>query len=421
MWMNWSKGSLFEVEGETTSIGADVAELGDIDNPNTPEVEDETVIPQDEEEEVEEVEGEDEAPESDDEPEPEDPAISDIHPFDRPSIKDLNAVFPDLFKKFPSLKDMYFREAEFTKVFPTIEDAKEASQNNEAFANLRGDVISGNGEKFLSAIKEVGDKSLDRFARNFLPSLVKVNPSSFWQAAHPLIEDVARQMFKSGEKNQDENLQNAARYLSKFIFGETEYAEGKKTSVIQEEEKSEVTREREAWDLERHNEFRGKVWSDISGQLKSLIIGKDVKTGKSRIDPDEVLSPFITNMIIEKVIGDLGEQLQADKAHIKYMDTLWDHAKKNGRKEADKSRIISAYLARAKSIIPSLRSKYVSEALGKKVRSATQNRDKITRIPERTQNPGSPSRGRNFDSNKKIDYSKSSDMDILNDNIQYKN
>jgi hypothetical protein len=105
------------------------------------------------------------------------------------------------------------------------------------------------------------------------------------------------------------------------------------------------------------------------------------------------------------------------------MDSLWNKAKQNGRTDADKARILSSYLARAKSLIPSLRSKYVSEALGQKTRVASKDKEKIERVSERrdsgTSGKGSNSSTKNYHP-KSINYSKTSDADILNDNITYK-
>jgi hypothetical protein len=418
-------------EDSTTSVSADLAELSEgadveapmrVDHPNKdkepePDREEETYVEdegevQDENEEEEEQESEEELPE---------PA-KDLHPFERPSIKQITEQFPDLFKKFPSLRDMYFREAEFSRAFPTIEDAKEAAENNEAFTDIREDVFSGDGSKFLSAIKEVDEKKLESFASKVLPSLIKVHPAAFWRAANPLVEDIARNMFAKGVKEKDESLQNAARYLSDYFFGNTEVAEGKKTTVVKEES-SEVAKERETFDNERYNEFRGKVSNEIVTSVKGLIDSKDVKSGKSRLDPDDVLSPFIKSTIIDRIILDLGKELASDKDHIKFMDSLWAKSKRNGRTDEDKARIVSAYLARAKSLIPSLRSKYVSEALGKSQKHSDQRREKVSTIESRRDSgtQGSSSRTRSSNYNPKvIDYRKTSDEDILNDNISYK-
>ena len=138
---------------------------------------------------------------------------------------------------------------------------------------------------------------------------------------------------------------------------------------------------------------------------------------------DGVFSNFIRTTIVDRIIEDLGTQLTSDKDHIRFMDSLWDKSKRNGRTEADKARIITAYLARAKSLIPSLRSKYVSEALGQKTRIASGKKEKTEEIASRT-NSGTSGRGSNGANKnynpKSINYSKTSDADILNDNITYK-
>jgi hypothetical protein len=409
------KDIIFDIaDDSTTSIGADVAllseddNLGEVNHPDevTEEVEEEVdpLLTDDEEVTAEEVE---EAPE-----------IKDLHPFERPSIAQINEKFPDIFKTFPALKDMYFREAEYSRVFPTIDEAKEAAENNEAFTNIRGDIFSGDGTKFLSAVKEVDEKGLGRFAANFLPSLIKLSPDSFWRAANPLVEDVARNMFQKGTRDKDENMQNAARYLSEYFFGSTEVAEGKKTTVIKDEAKDpEVAKEREEYELERYTEFRGGVSNTIRADLKSVI-------DNEKLDPKKIFSPFIKSTIIDRIVKDIEDQLQSDKDHIRFMTSLWNRANKNGRTDEDKARIVSAYLARAKSLIPSIRSKYVSEALGQRQRTSEEKKRIATENQNRrdagSQGRSSGARKENYDP-KAIDYRKSSDMDILNDNISYKN
>src|SRR6266478_5507266 len=96
--------TLMEVaEDATTSIGNDLAELSEGETPEVqalPEVPEETEEVEGEVEEViEEVEETEEVPEN----------LETTHPFDRPSIKQLEEAYPGLMKKFPALRDMYFR------------------------------------------------------------------------------------------------------------------------------------------------------------------------------------------------------------------------------------------------------------------------------------------------------------------------
>ena len=395
------------VDGSSTTTSADLAELND-----------ETTV----EEAPEEVEYEEEEPEES-EPEAEEPEQEQFadHPFERPSLRTINEAYPDFFKKFPAMRDMYFREAEYSKIFPTVEDAKEANENNSAFQNIRQDLFTGDGSRLLNAVKNQDPKALQRFAGSFLTTLLKVDNDSFWRAANPLVEDIARGMMQKGMYEQNESLQNAARYLSHYFFGNIEVAEGKKTTLQQEQPQSDVSKERETWENQKQMEFRGTIERDLRGQLNDAILGADPRTGRSKLDPNDVLSPFIRQTIIERVIADIGSTLQSDSNHIRYMDSLWDRARTNGRTDNDKDKIIQAYMSRARALAPQLRSKYVSEALGRRVRQASDKIRVSESIPGRTPNVGRTSRNGSANVNpKSIDYRKTSDYDILNDDIKYK-
>src|SRR5215831_1060337 len=403
------------VDGSSSTVENDLAELND-----------ESAVVEEEEEESpaeEELEAAEEGEEGEEaEGEEAESEIPSAHPFDRPSLKNINEAYPDFFKKFPSMRDMYFREAEYAKLFPTVEDAKEASENNSAFANIRDDVFNGDGTKFMSAVNNVDPKGLERFAGGFLANLTKTNMNAFWKAANPLIEDVARAMFNKGRLEGDENIKNAALHLSQFFFGKSDIAEGKATSKAQQDEgKTKLDQEKKEWEDRKHLEFRSSLESDLRSQLDEMIIGFDEKTGKTKIDPDGSLSPFITQTIVDHVVQDIGAALASDTSHLKFMDSLWTRAKTNGRRNVDKEKIISAYLSRARAMAPALRSKYVSEALGRRSRVAGEKLRRVASVPPRTASNGRAPAGDRHDYNpKKIDYRKTSDSDILNDDVKYK-
>lgn len=418
---------LREVEDSDTSIGADVSFMEeetpevekyiesddepDVDVPDDDEADADSDTPEEESEELEE-ESETKAPDD----------LSLLQPFDRPSFKQITEVFPDFFKKFPAMRDVYFRESEYSKIFPTIGDAQEADENNQAFTALRDNIFEGDGDQLFAAIRETNEKQLERLSGSLLTTLYKVHPNAFWRAANPLVEDICRNMFLKGEKDSNANLQNAARYLSDFFFGKTSIAEGKESTTVKDDETNEVKQEREAFKNEKMSGFRQGVSDDIRVQLIKVIIGKDSKSGKSRIDPDDALSSFIKTTIIQRISDDIGSQLQADQNHLRGMDSLWTRAIKNGFTEEDKARLITAYLARAKSMVPSLRSKYVSEALGRRSSAVSRDKKKISAVSSRKEVGGSgkvSSDTKNYNP-KAIDFRKTSDLDILNDNITYR-
>jgi hypothetical protein len=274
----------------------------------------------------------------------------------------------------------------------------------------------------MSAVNNVDPKGLERFAGVFLGNLTKTNMNAFWRAANPLIEDVSRAMYNRGRTDGDSNVMNAALHLSQFFFGRTDIAEGKGTTVPKVEEgQVKLDQEKREWEDRKHFEFRSSLETDLRTQLDDMIIGMDERTGKSKLDPNDLLSPFVRQTIIDHVVQDIGAALQGDTAHLRYMDSLWSHAKTNGRRESDKQKIINAYLARARSMAPALRSRYVSEALGRRARAAGEKVKKVASIPPRTASNGrTPTSERADYSPKKIDYRKTSDYDILNDDVKYK-
>jgi hypothetical protein len=382
-----------EIEGATTTIDDDVKLME----------EDATEI-------AEPVEEPEPAPEPEEEP----PIPDTAHPFARPSIKQIHEKYPDVFKAFPSLRDMYFREAEFSKLFPTVEDAKEAARDVEAYRGLRYKMESGSGEELFKFLEQ--EKYLDSFAPQIFPSLVRANPNSFWAAANPLVEDICRNMFNKGIKEGDENVQNAARHLAEYFFGDLLVAEGKRTFVKQPDPRIAAEASAEAkYDNERYLTFRGGVANSIQGEMSKLI----QEGGRL-----EGLSSFLQSVISDKIIESVGSTLQQDSNHIRYMDSLWDRAKKNGRTDDDKNRLTAAYIARAKALIPQLRSKFLAEVNGKGPSASADKLKKVAsasaRADETTAGRPAGTRTTNYDP-KRIDYSKTSDEDILNDEVKYRN
>lgn len=335
------------------------------------------------------------------------------HPFDRPTIAQIKAKFPDLFKTFPQLQDVYFREREYTKLFPTVDDAKEAAENNTAFVNIQEDVMKGNGEQFFEALKETDTKALGRFADTLMATLSRVDKTAFLRAANPVVEDICRQMYAKGKRENNENISNSAEFVAEYFFGDAKYATGDKTSVAPKPAaaETEVATERTQFERERYDVALRDVSTSAMKSLMGLI-------DNEKLDPSGTLSPFIRKTIIDNVLKDIGEAVVGDKAHMRYMDTLWANAKRGGYR--DLSRIESAYLARAKGLVSALRAKYVSEATGRKMKTAQADKTKIQNIQSRKDVTASGSASRSGGSGGKVDYRKSSDMDILNDKISYK-
>lgn len=361
-----------------------------------------------ESEESEEDDEEDDSEDKEDKDEDEEDKRPDI-PFDRPSISEIKAEFPNFFKKFPSLKEAFFREVEFTKIFPTVEDAKEAFTDNEAFTVLSDAALSGNPEPIIDSLSKTDEKALGIFAESFLPILYKKNQELYARTVNPLMQNLVRAMVK----DKDENTKNAGMVLSQFIFGEDgeDIATGKK-SVAVRNVTTEQAKQSEAKEVELNTKFRasaGRVQETITKSLESQIL-------KSKLfDPNKVFSPALRKMGAQEVIKSIMNTLTQDMGHMSVIASRWKRARSNGYTSDDESKIISTYLARAKSLIPNAASKVSASMLGSKKKDSSNRSARLSAVAGRKENNSGRHASSSSSSNGKsrADLRKMSDMDIL--------
>ena len=371
---------------------------------NQDEVVEEPVV----EDEIEETEKPEEAKEKEDDVK----KIDEDKPFpyERPSISEIKEKYPTFFKDFPIFRDVVFREIEYTKVFPTIEDAKEANDDSLALSGLRDSVLAGKSEDIYDAINETDKKAAERFAISFLPTLHKKDQTLYSAAVTPLFENLCRHLYGSS----DENTRNAALVAAQYLFGKDgeAIATGNKTfakNLTETEDEKGLKEEREKFQLEQYNGFRSNVLLDLSSQRRSLIT--------RGLDPQKVLTDTQKDMLVERIEKLVDQQLAADQSHMSIMNARWLRSKKEGFNTASKEKIVSAYLSRAKQIIPSIRDKERDAFLGTKKRAS---QAKVEEIDNKSSKEKTITFGRSGGSGKpevlkpsKELYRKMSDMDIL--------
>ncbi len=346
----------------------------------------------DEYEEVKDKEDKEDKEEEDEEKE-----MVQLH-HNRPTIKEIKVKYPDFFKDFPDLKESYFRELEFSKLFPTIEEAKEAFQDNEAFNNLSDAALNGNPTPLLESINKTDKKAMEVFSLSFLPALYKQSPELYYSAVTPLFEGMLRQAYKEG----DENMKNSASNIAQFLFGKDgeDSVLGKKTLSKSTDVTAEQKKLNDQKDQQISEAFR-KTYTHVESEIdKSLtfLISKE-------LDPSKQLTKLLRNNLSNEIIKRIKKQLESDSSHGAVMGARWKRAKLNGYTDDDKSKIISTFLARAKSLIPVTSEKVRLAALGKNVR-------KEPTVHPKEMNGGRVSSSRAPE--KKVDYSKMSDLEILN-------
>lgn len=328
----------------------------------------------------------------------------------RPSIKTMLEKVPEaakVFKEFPQLRDAYFREAKFSALFPTIEDAEEASEKASALEGFTEAVVTGEVETLLDTIKKDFEPEVfKKFATNFLPALSKLDNNTFYEVSIPIVDRVVRNLFATGNKNKDQNQMAAAKILNHYLHDSYDIEAERKTSD------PEIEKERKKLQDERLNDMRARYESfdnDVQSRT-ARILEKYISDG---LDPENSLSDFVKNKIVEDTIAKVGKELELDRQHTASMLKLWKAAESGRFSREHADRIITAFLSRAKQLIPEIRTKVKKEALGVKSRSDN-GRGKTTRRDTNTGTSGRTTSS-SIKNPKDINWRKTSDMDILKD------
>jgi hypothetical protein len=153
------------------------------------------------------------------------------------------------------------------------------------------------------------------------------------------------------------------------------------------------------------------VNAEIEQSLRA-IISRD-------FDPDGVFTPFLKRKCIEEVMDQVGKALEADSGHMAVMKSRWTRAGRDGYTRDSKDKIVAAYLARARSLVPPIRDKVRREALGTAVKASRKTGEEAekTRSPKESPTGAPTSKSSEHLDARKVDWRKTSDLDFLEDRI----
>lgn len=388
------------------------------DGEETPESDDEPLPPEPEQDKLEDEEEEDKVEEA-----PKEEVIPSSHP--RPTVTEIKGKYPNFFKDFPDMRHMLFREQEYTSLFPTVEDAKEAQGRAEDFDHFSSLVNSGKSEdfvQFLGGIKEVDPKNLVNFAANFLPGLYKADRDTYFAVTTPVAESLLRNAYKAARESGDENLQNAALHIARWALGDPGYATGEKVTpplkAAENEPKKDdkYEQEKEQFYTHRYNESRQFVSNTAQTRLTA-----EIKRG---LDPGGVFNDFSNQLLVKEILNEIGAALEADKTHMDAINSMWKHAHKAGFAGNWKDRILATYMSRARAIMPAIRARIRQQALADQKGRVSQQEEKANLSSDRREISGSQNSGQRgvvkTAAPQDIDWRNTSDMDILNDNVKLK-
>lgn len=339
-------------------------------------------------------------------------------------FSDIKKVYPEFFKKFPEFKGVVAREFEYGKAFATPEEAIEARDTVDRFNNISTTIFSGKSDAFLKDLQEANGPGFKKFVDNFLPALYSVDDKSYIKITTPIIQNIIRETYLHGKKSGNDNAMNAALVMHMEVFGtdkeDVEKAIAQEIKFGDKEESKEEDPERKKLQSERDELLNSRA-NDAFQSLKKVVDPEMTTEITKGINP--AWSNYEKKNFLRDCFEELDRQLSKDEVHMKRMKSLWERERADGYKGRNADSLKDAVLSRAKALLPSIRVKIKSEMRGIETKD---NKDEKNRSQNRHVPSGKDARGNsasrvNSSTNpKNIDYSKSSDMDILMDGVEGK-
>lgn len=298
----------------------------------------------------------DETPTKEEEtPEEKEPEV-ELSPRDKALTAKITEKYPNALKEFPEIRSALYEQKEFRKLYPSVDDAKEALERSEVLDILEEGVLAGESEPLLAQIAEIDPKAHEKFVSNFLPTLHKQNPALYDKVLTPLFKNALFTAFQHGKKTNNPNLERAAKHLSLFLFETPEVTPGEV-----EKEDPKLAEERTKFHEERQNTFRSDVQKNSVAVMTSRI---------EKMIPKEV-EPTLKKIVVDSVLKGIGAQLNKDEYYRRQVDSLFRKAAKASYAGDWGPRIQGVYLGHATKLLPAVYGLISKEILGNRANPKT--------------------------------------------------
>jgi len=298
-----------------------------------------------------------------------------------PRKKEINKEFPEFFKKFPFMEKILYRDKQYTELFGSFDDAKEAAEKIEVFTNFETQLLSGKTDDILKNVKETDSKAFDKIVDDYLPSLARVDKDAYFEVVGNVTKQLISEMMREGKKSENEALQEAAALINQFIFGTTEFTPSKpRVAEVKNEEAEKIEADRLNYVRERFDDARVDLQGRVDNILKNTI--------DQYIDPKSQMTAYEKKNAIKDALSDLHEMLGGDASLRKNLDKLWKASLDDKFSKTSLDKIQSAYLGVAKRNLATSIKKARAEALKDKTpKKAKEDTEEVEEEVEEKETP----------------------------------
>jgi len=302
--------------------------------------------------------------------EDEDEEVKLVTPF---KTKELLKKYPNILKEFPYLGRAYYRDQQFSETFATPVEAKEAAERIQVLDSYEQALSQGNTESILRSVKENDEKAFNKLVDNYLPTLAKIDSEAHLHIVGGIVKNLIVSMVRESKSTDNEELKKVALAINQYAFGSNEFVPH--TPLVKSnEQEDEVKKEREQFIQERFETARDDLDTKVNNVLRATII--------EHIDPKEMMTDYVKKTAIRNVQEEVTSLLEKDSTFRKQLDSLWKKSFDSKFSKESLNAIRSAYLSKAKTVLPQIIKHARNEALrglGKRVK------DDDTEIEEKSQ------------------------------------
>lgn len=272
-----------------------------------------------------------------------------------PRKKEILKDFPELFKKYPFLEKMMYRDREYTQMFGSFDDAKEIAEKSEIFNAFESQLLAGNTEEILREVKTTDEKAFNLIVDDYLPTLAKVDKEAYFHVVGNLNKRLIMEMVQAAKDEDNDDLRQAALLVNQFVFGSSKFTAPTRKVEKVDEKTSEVEQERLSFVRERFETARDDLQTKVDNTLKATI--------SDYIDPKGSMSGYVKKNAVADAMKILSSSIAADPSVSKNLDKLWRAAFDTKFSRDSLNKIQSFYLSKAKGNLKNAILKARAEAL----------------------------------------------------------
>lgn len=297
----------------------------------------------------------------------------ELEVLEAPRRKEILAKYPEIFKDFPQLERAMYREQRYSEILPTIEDAQTAADKAQLLDNYEKEIYGGSTENLLSVVRDNDKEAFAKIVDNYLITLHKVDQHSYYHTIGNVIKHTIISMVKDSKEQKNDELESAAAILNQYIFGTDKFTHPQK--LAKEEVENDGSKEKEEEISRKEREFLERQYNSAKDDLGARVDNIIKATVDKSIDPNNSMTDYAKKNAVRDVLENLESLVDKDIRFKSIFDKLWERAFANDFDKESMDRIKSAYLSKAKTLLPILIKKARNEALRGSNRRTSEDKD----------------------------------------------